>query len=122
MLRNGTGRLSVSVHFRAVATLRAFMSETGKILPRCKSRLSGKSQRKLEKAVKLERRMVLLHPEPNRGLSLAEMREMAAEETEQEGGVKLKAGVRCMRHEARFYFSEFGRVGTSRRNVDEKYM
>lgn len=55
----------VHVDFRAVATVTSFMSDNGKILPRRKSGLSCKAQRKLSKAAKTARQMALIHPEPD---------------------------------------------------------
>lgn len=62
VLRDVAGRINVD--FRSVATLKMFLSETGKILPRRKSQLSAKSQRKLAKAVKIARRYALIDPAP----------------------------------------------------------
>lgn len=62
ILRDAAGR--VNVDFRSVATLKMFLTETGKIIPRHKSQLSAKSQRKLAKAIKIARRLALIDPAP----------------------------------------------------------
>lgn len=72
------------VDFRAVATLKSFLSETGKIIPRRKCHLSLKSQRRLSRAVKTARIMALLHPEPKTSLSFEEMRAIEREMQEAE--------------------------------------
>lgn len=73
VLRGKNGRVGVDV--RAMATIRAFLSDNMKILPRRKSGLSMKSQRRLAKAVKTARHMALLHPEP-KGPTMDELLEM----------------------------------------------
>lgn len=74
VLRSNNGRIGVDV--RALSTLNAFLSDTGKILPRRKSRVSAKSQKRLAKAVKTARHMALLHPEP-KGPTMDELLEMS---------------------------------------------
>lgn len=78
VLRHPDG-VRVSVDFRAVALLKAFLSETGKIVHRRKSNLSAKSQRRLSKAVKTARIMALLHPEPKTSLTFEQMRQIERE-------------------------------------------
>lgn len=73
-LRDERGR--VNVDFRAVGILSAFLSDNQKILPKRKSGLSAKGQRKLARAVKTARTMALLNPEPKPQLSYEEMVEM----------------------------------------------
>lgn len=73
-LKDGRGR--VRVDFRAVATLSSYLTENGKIMPRRKSGLSAKSQRKVARAVKTARTMALLHPEPKARLSTEELLEL----------------------------------------------
>lgn len=74
VLRTNNGRIGVDV--RALSTLNAFLSDTGKILPRRKSGVSARSQKRLAKAVKTARRMALLHPEPT-GPTIDELLEMS---------------------------------------------
>ncbi|KAI0566415.1 Ribosomal protein S18 [Gracilaria domingensis] len=69
-------RGKASVDYRAVGTLKAFLSDNLKILPRQKSGLCAKSQRKLARAVKTARTMALLNPEPIPRLTVEEMEEM----------------------------------------------
>lgn len=64
------------VDYRATGTLTAFLSDDLKLLPRRKSGLCAKSQRKLSKAVKTARTMALLNPEPKPRLTVEEMLEM----------------------------------------------
>lgn len=73
-LSDARGR--VHVDFRAVGSLRPYLSEGGKIIPTRKSGLSAKAQRKVARAVKTARQMALLHPEPNPKLSIEEMIEI----------------------------------------------
>lgn len=68
----------VSVDYREVGVLAEFLNDHGKVQDRRKSGLSAKAQRKVARAVKSARQMALLHPEPQPGLSLKEMDEMAA--------------------------------------------
>lgn len=66
----------VYVDFREVGTLREFLNDHGKIVPRRRTALSAKAQRKVARAVKTARQMALLHPEPRPGMTLEEMREL----------------------------------------------
>lgn len=68
----------VSVDYREVGVLGEFLNDHGKVLERRKSGLTAKAQRKVARAVKSSRQMALLHPEPQPGLSLKEMDDMAA--------------------------------------------
>lgn len=67
----------VSVDFREVGVLGEFLNDHGKLQDRRKSGLSAKAQRKMSRAVKSARQMALLHPEPQPGLTLKEMQQMA---------------------------------------------
>lgn len=73
-LKDDRGRSAVD--FRAVESLKPYLTDNLKILPRKKSGLCAKSQRKLARAVKTARTMALLNPEPIPQLSREEMREM----------------------------------------------
>lgn len=66
----------VDVDFRAVGKISTFLSDGGKILPRRKSGLSAKAQRKVSRAIKSARHMALLAPDPSAGPTLEELREM----------------------------------------------
>lgn len=72
VLTNERGR--VQADYRAVGALKPFISEGGKILPRRKSALSAKAQRKVSTAVKSARHMALLAPDPSKGPTLEEIR------------------------------------------------
>lgn len=73
-LQDERGR--VKVDFRAVGTLTSYLSEGGKILPKRKSGLSAKAQRKVSRAVKTARTMALIHPEPKARLTYEELLEI----------------------------------------------
>ncbi|PXF40457.1 30S ribosomal protein S18 [Gracilariopsis chorda] len=73
-LKDDRGRSVVD--FRAVESMKAYLSDNLKILPRRKSGLCAKSQRKLARAVKTARSMALLNPEPIPELTVEEMRDM----------------------------------------------
>lgn len=73
-LKDERGR--VKVDFRAVGTLSPYLSENAKILPKRKTGLSAKAQRKIARAVKTARTMALLHPEPKTVLSYEELVEL----------------------------------------------
>lgn len=66
----------VYVDFREVGILREFLNDHGKIVPRRRTSLSAKAQRKVARAVKTARHMALLHPEPRPGMTLEEMQEL----------------------------------------------
>lgn len=70
VLRDSSGR--VEVDFRCVATLNMFLTEGGKILPRRKTGLSARSQKKVSKAIKRARCMALINPVP-KGPTMAEL-------------------------------------------------
>lgn len=69
-LRNKEGKIEVD--FRAVSTLNMFITETGKIMPRRKTKLSAKSQKLVSKAIKRARCMALIDPAPT-GPTMAEL-------------------------------------------------
>lgn len=69
-------RGKVNVDFRAVGLISQFLSPGLKIIPRKRSGLSAKAQRKVAKAVKTARQMALLHPEPKPTLTVEEMLEI----------------------------------------------
>lgn len=73
-LSDARGR--VHVDFRAVATITSFMNDNGKLLPRRKSGLSAKAQRKLSKAAKTARQIALIHPEPDPMPTREELKEI----------------------------------------------
>lgn len=73
-LQDERGR--VKVDFRAVGTLTPYLSDNAKILPKRKSGLSAKAQRKVSKAVKTARTMALLNPEPKPALTYEELVEL----------------------------------------------
>lgn len=73
-LKDENGRSLVD--FRAVGTMKGFLTDNLKILPRRKSGLSAKSQRKLARAVKTARTMALLNPEPRPRFTVEEMLEI----------------------------------------------
>ena len=54
------------VDFRDARTLQGLLSETGKLPPRRRTRLSQKHHRHLMRQVKLARQLALLHPLNNR--------------------------------------------------------
>ena len=54
------------VDFRDARTLQALLSETGKLPPRRRTRLSQKHHRHLMRQVKLARQLALLHPLNNK--------------------------------------------------------
>lgn len=54
------------VDFRDAKTLQSLLSETGKLPPRRRTRLSQKHHRHLMRQVKLARQLALLHPLNNR--------------------------------------------------------
>ncbi|CAN8062348.1 unnamed protein product [Agarophyton chilense] len=74
VLTDGRGR--VMVDFRAVETLKGYLSDRLKLVGRRRSGLSAKAQRKVTKAVKTARTMALLNPEPIPRLTVEEMIEM----------------------------------------------
>lgn len=78
----------VRVDFRAVGTLSTYLSEAAKILPKRKSGLRSKAQRKVARAVKTARTMALLHPEPKPKLTVEEMLEMERIELEKNPAMK----------------------------------
>lgn len=82
VLSDAKGR--VNIDFRSVAKLSSFVSEGGKILPRRKSALSAKAQRKVSRAVKSARHMALIAPDPMPGPTMDDFRALA-ESLEQQG-------------------------------------
>lgn len=73
-LQDERGR--VKVDFRAVGTLTSYLSQGGKILPKRKSGLSAKAQRKVSRAIKTARTMAFIHPEPKASLTYEELLEI----------------------------------------------
>lgn len=69
-------RGKVNVDFREVGLLSQFLTPGLKIMPRKRSGLSAKAQRKVAKAVKTARQMALLNPEPKPKLTVEEMLEI----------------------------------------------
>lgn len=62
---SGAGRRSdpnpgLAINYKDTKTLKRFMSEDGKILPRRRSGLSAKNQRKVTTAIKRARHLALL--------------------------------------------------------------
>lgn len=74
-LKDERGR--VNVDFRAVASLTPYLSENGKILPKRRSTLSSKAQRRVARAVKTARQMALIAPKPNPAPTYEELVELA---------------------------------------------
>ena len=52
--------ISNEIDYKNISYLKKFISETGKINPRRNSVLSGKEQRKMNKAIKIARYLALL--------------------------------------------------------------
>lgn len=73
-LKNEQGK--VQVDFRNVGGMTPFLSENLKILPRRKTGISSKAQRRFARAVKTARTMALINPEPKQKLTLEEMLEI----------------------------------------------
>lgn len=73
-LQDERGR--VKVDFRAGGTLRPYLTEGGKIIPKRKSGLSAKAQRKLSKAIKTARTMAIIAREPRGTLTYEELVEL----------------------------------------------
>lgn len=77
--RISDARGRAKVDFREVAIVKEFLNDHGKILPKRKSGLRAKAQRKVSRAVKTARQMALIHPEPKPGLTVAEMQSIERE-------------------------------------------
>eukprot|EP00177_Eucheuma_denticulatum_P000596 GFKZ01001072.1.p1 GENE.GFKZ01001072.1~~GFKZ01001072.1.p1 ORF type:complete len:298 (-),score=32.63 GFKZ01001072.1:1989-2882(-) len=74
-LKDERGR--VHVDFRAVGSLAPFVSENGKILPKRRTFLSSKAQRRVARAVKTARQMAFISPKPNPAPTYEELVELA---------------------------------------------
>lgn len=73
-LQDERGR--VKVDFRAVGTLTPYLSEGGKIIPKRKTGISAKAQRKISRAIKTARTMALIPREPRAALTYEELVEI----------------------------------------------
>lgn len=69
-------RGKVDVDYRDVGILKTFITEGGKIIPKRKSGLSAKAQRKVSRAIKAARTMALISANPKPRLTLEEMLEI----------------------------------------------